>query len=142
MAILVDGTSQSTQNTSILNGTASLPPGTHTLAVQATDSAGTAFQSSISLNVCAVNPASPSVTICTPSANGVYKSPVSILATATNNIPIKVIQLYVDGVKVTQQSGNTLDYAAALAKGKRRLTVQSVDSNNGLAKQTMYITVQ
>src|SRR5207237_1303806 len=88
---------------------------------------------------CTLSTVSPSVTICTPTANSTVTSPVHIVAGTTDSKTVQFIQIYVDGVKKYQVSAKTLDTSLAMAAGTRRLTVQAYDGT--YFKQTIFITV-
>jgi hypothetical protein len=90
---------------------------------------------------CALNPVSPSVTICTPLANAVVESPLQITAGTTNLNPVSYVQLYVDGVYQTTQTGGILSTSTSLAPGAHRITVQAKDFTGLLFKQTLNVTV-
>jgi hypothetical protein len=51
------------------------------------------------------------------------------------------MQIYVDGVKVWQNSGGTVDQNVPMSIGSRRLTVQAKDSTGLTFKKTIFITV-
>src|SRR5207237_669625 len=88
---------------------------------------------------CTLSTVSPSVTICTPTANSTVTSPVHIVAVTTDSKTVQFMQIYVDGVKQYQVSAKTLDTSLAMAAGTRRLTVQAYDGT--YFKQTIFITV-
>ena len=144
MQLFIDGVGNVAQNGSIFSNNTPLAVGTRRVTVQAKDSTGALFKQTLYLTVnaptCTANPVSPSVTICAPQSNATVTSPVNVVALSTNSLPITSMQIYIDGVKVTQQNGAALNANITLSSGSHRLTVQSVDSNGGLAKQTIYIT--
>lgn len=87
-------------------------------------------------------PSSPGVNICTPSDGGTSASPVKLTATAASTSAIQFTQVYVDGVKVFQHNGASIDPSLAMAEGKRRITVQARDAAGVWVKRTIYVTVQ
>ena len=92
---------------------------------------------------CTLNSASPSVTICTPAPNATVTSPVHINAGSTDNgKTVQVMQVYVDGVKVFQESGGMLDTSLSMTPSttQHRLTVQAYDGTT-FFKSTIFITV-
>src|SRR5438309_11706653 len=89
---------------------------------------------------CTLSAVSPSVTICTPTANAAVTSPVHIVAGATDSKPVNNLQIYVDGVKQYQVAGGSLDTSLAMASGTRRLTVQGYDGTITF-KETIYINI-
>src|SRR3954451_5109628 len=66
---------------------------------------------------CTLSSTSPSVTICTPAdgATGLT-SPVHVNAGTTDSgHTVTLVQIYVDGVKATEASGNFIDANVAMA---------------------------
>jgi Carboxypeptidase regulatory-like domain/Bacterial Ig domain len=91
---------------------------------------------------CTLNPASPSVTICTPANNAVLSSPVRVVAAARDSVAVSLMQIYVDGKAVLTKSGGSLDAGVPMATGVRRLTVQAQDVAGITFKQTIFVTVR
>src|SRR3954471_12344196 len=92
---------------------------------------------------CTLSSASPSVTICTPAdgATGLT-SPVHVNAGTTDSgHTVTLVQVYVDGVKATEASGNFIDANVAMATGTHRLTVQAKDNAGTLFKKSITIGV-
>jgi nitrogen fixation protein FixH len=147
--LFVDGIGQTTQQGGTLNATAALTPGSHRLAVQAIDAAGTTFKQIIYVTAsdpggnpgpCTLNSA-PSVTICTPSNGATVSSPLTVTAGTTDTKSVSYIQLYVDGSAKITQTGGTLNATATLTAGSHRLTVQARDSAGVVFKQTITVIV-
>src|SRR5437763_248877 len=88
---------------------------------------------------CTLSTVSPSVTICTPTANSTVTSPVHIVAGTTDSKTVQFIQIYVDGVKKYEIKAKSLDTSLAMAAGTHRLTLQAYDGT--YFKQTIFITV-
>ena len=93
------------------------------------------------LGQCSLNSASPSVTICSPASGATATSPVRVVAGTTDSQPVTLLQIYVDGAKVYQVSGSSLDTSLSLNSGSHRLTVQAKDSTGAIFKSTIFITV-
>jgi len=93
------------------------------------------------LSTCSAGPLDPSVNICTPADGATVTSPVRVTAQARSSQGVSFMQIYLDGVKVFQVSGPTLDTSVAMAPGARRLTVQARDAAGVLFKQTIFVTV-
>src|SRR5437899_8485329 len=82
---------------------------------------------------CTLNPASPSVTICTPANNATgLTSPVHVNAGTTDTgHTIKLMQIFIDGVGVTHVSNQPwIDTNVPMAAGTHRLTLQATDDTN------------
>ena len=91
---------------------------------------------------CTLNTASPSVTICTPTNGATVTSPVNIVAGTTDNAStVKYVQIYVDGAKQYQISGNQLNTSLPMSTGTHRVTVQAQDAAGTIFKSTINITV-
>jgi phospholipase C len=91
---------------------------------------------------CTLNTASPSVTICTPTNGATVTSPVNIVAgTTDNSSTVNFLQIYIDGVKQYQVSGNQLNTSLPLSTGAHRVTVQAQDAAGTTFKSTINITV-
>ncbi len=116
--------------------------GTQTTTVNNGYAADTNFYLSAALTgPCTLNTASPSVTICTPANNATLTSPVTVSAGSTDTKSISHIQLYVDRVAITTQTGGVLNTSATLTPGTHRLTVQAKDSAGTIFNQTINVTV-
>jgi hypothetical protein len=79
------------------------------------------------------------VTISQPTAS-TSTSPLTVSAGVSGTS--RVLQLYVDGKKVTETSNSTLNYSVPLSTGQHRLAVQSADYNNVITKAVKYVTIQ
>src|SRR5262249_28275676 len=134
----------------------SLPPGSYTVNAAGTglNSASQADTVSDSLTTqlhfyltssggapCTLNPAPPSVTICTPANNATVSSPVTVTAGTTDSRTVSFVQAYVDGVAKVTQNGNKLNASIAMSTGAHRLTVQAKDSGGVVFKQTITVNV-
>lgn len=89
---------------------------------------------------CALNKASPSVTICTPANNAAATSPVSVVAGTTDSKPVSFVQAYLDGTAVVTQNGGSLNASIPMSQGPHRLTVQARDASAVIFKQTINVT--
>lgn len=98
------------------------------------------FFSATTSNTCVASTVNQTVTICTPQSGQTVSSPVQITALTTDSLPVKYIQVYIDGLKAYQTTGGTVNTSLALSSGSHRLTVQAYDGIN--FKSTIYITVQ
>jgi phosphatidylinositol-3-phosphatase len=89
---------------------------------------------------CVGTGANRTVTICTPSNGQTLSSPVHVTAAATDTLPVKYSQIYVDGVKVYEVMAPSVDVSLTMSAGTHRLTVQ--DNDGTYFKSTIYVTVQ
>ena len=90
---------------------------------------------------CSISTVNQTVTICKPTNQQTVSSPVAVYAVATDNVPVKYSQIYIDGAKQYTVSGNTVNTSLAMSSGTHRLTVQASDGTTTF-KTTIYITVQ
>ena len=146
--LYVDGISKVTQNGGTLSTSVALTSGNHRLTALGKDSTGATFKQSVSVTVsappaaCTAGPVSPSVAICAPVANATLASPMRVVAAAVSPRPVATMEVYVDGIKVTQKAASSIDTSIVLAKGTHRLTVLAVDNTLATSKQSLNITVQ
>lgn len=116
------------------------------LIVRARDDVGE-YQRAIWVNVSRDPPCTPgtldnSITICTPMENETLTSPLRVAAAATDNDVVKVMLLYVNGVKQNHvRSGKNLSYWILLPPGRLRLTVWAQNSQNQTYKKTVNVNV-
>ena len=150
LQIYVDGQKAYETLAASLDTNVAMTAGTHKLTVQAMDAGNRIFKSTIYITVtsstpppggCTLNPAQPSVTICTPLNGATVASPVHIEAQANCQCTVRVMQVYVDGSKKYESAGPSLTADVAMAAGARRVTVQAVDSTNATFKSTINLTV-
>jgi VCBS repeat-containing protein len=80
--------------------------------------------------------------VTSPTNNSSFTSPVHVTATASSSAPITCIKIYVDGVvKYSVNNVSKIDAWVKMAKGTRRITVQSWDSLGTVYKSTVYVNV-
>jgi acid phosphatase len=91
-------------------------------------------------STCTISTVNRTVTICSPVDKQTVASPVEVYAVATDSVPVKYSQIYVDGVKQYTVSGNTVNTSIAMTSGYHRFTVQANDGTT--FKTVIYITVQ
>ncbi len=85
-----------------------------------------------STTACKLNPTNRTVTICTPegrSSTSPVESPVRVVAGCADSTPISIIQIYIDGQKVTQFSSNQIDMTIPMASGNNNISVLCKDSS-------------
>ena len=80
------------------------------------------------------------VTISSPASGATVSSSVHVTASATASSTVDPIQIYLDGNKVYQVGGSTLDTTITAGTGTHRLTVQAY-ANGTSFKTTINVTV-
>jgi hypothetical protein len=90
---------------------------------------------------CTLNPASPSVTICTPANGATVSSPVTLTAGTTDNAhPVTAMIAYVDNNSVDKVNANQLSTSLTLTSGQHNITVNAWDSSGAVFKSTVIVT--
>jgi len=114
-----------------------IPPGTHSLVVQAWDSAGGIYKQRETITVKPVN-----VKISAPLNNVSTSSPVQINASVPTNGPVYAMQVYVDNALQYQTNGTIVNTALTMSSGPHLVVVQAWDNGGGTWKSSAQITVQ
>jgi hypothetical protein len=81
------------------------------------------------------------VKICAPADGSTVASPFAVQAAAHSTVPIKYMQVYLDGVAKTTQYVSNLDVQVSAGAGTHRLTVLAKDNNGVILKTSETITV-
>lgn len=90
---------------------------------------------------CSLNPASPSVTICTPANGAKVTSPVQVVAGTTDNAhPVTAMIVYLDNQIAYKTSSNQLSTSLTLTNGQHNITVNAWDSSGAVFKSTVIVT--
>lgn len=122
--------------------------GSHTLTVKAYDAAGNVGQSSavtITVNNPVADATPPTVAISSPTSKYIYGSSVNISASASDNVAITKMELYIDGaLKMTTsaKSFNWTWYTASYAKGTHLIKVKAYDAANNVGKTSKSVTMR
>ena len=91
---------------------------------------------------CALNPASPSVTICTPANGAKVTPPVNIVAGTTDTTAtVTAMAIYVDNVLATKQYVSQINASVAMSVGSHYVVVQAWDNAGRIVKTPENITV-
>jgi hypothetical protein len=149
MRIYIDNISAYFIAAASLDVSLAVNPGTHSVVVQAWDSSGAVFKSSlIALTVTQGSPGACSavnvgVTVCSPAAGATVSSPVRVTAAAKSaTAPITTMRIYVDNVSNFDTKASSLDTTIALATGAHSVVVQAWDSTGAVFKKSLTIQVQ
>jgi hypothetical protein len=147
MRIYIDGVSAYLTSAASLDVSLGVGSGTHSVVVQAWDSGGTVFKTSLSLTVVSgvtvCSAATAGVTVCSPAAGGTTGTPVHVTAAATSSLaPITTMRIYVDSVSKYNVDASSIDTSLVISAGTHNLVVQAWDSTGAVFKNSRTITVQ
>ena len=83
-----------------------------------------------SAQTCPLKTTDPSVTVCTPSVNGIATvSPVRVVAGTTDSLAVTTVQVYLDNKLVFQVKSNSVNTFVPMTTGNHLLTVQGWDTS-------------
>ena len=117
--------------------------GTFVLKATVTDNLGASSAALATITVAPPVTATTVVNMSSPLNNAILaKRSVAVVATATSNVAISSMQIYVDGVKKYEVAGSNVSKSVSVTAGSHRITVQSVDCNGGTAKSSANVTVK
>jgi hypothetical protein len=131
--------------------TATVANGTHILAAKAYDAAGNVGQSSnVTVNINnytaptptptpVVDATLPLVTITSPSSGEVLSSQVQIVSSATDNVRVVKMQLYIDGKLKYTTYTNSLTYNWYVKRGSHTVTIKAYDAAGNIGQASVLI---
>ncbi len=132
LQIYIDGTLQSSGTSSPLNfswDTSSVSNGPHTIYSKASDAAGN-VSTSTTIAVTVNNSQGPyGVVVTAPINNSILHPSVHFVASASSDVPIATMAIYVDGQLKWSQNVSSLDTYLTLPGGRRTVVVQAVDQD-------------
>ena len=145
--IYVDGVKQYQVASSSVNTSLPLTAGTHRIAVQSHDSAGT-FESVVNVTVSSSTgggcsaPTSPGVQICAPASGATVSSPVAIQAAANVTGTFQRMEIWIDGAKkYSETTGASLSTTLTLSAGTHRFAVLAYNTAGNKWEQAYSATV-
>jgi Carboxypeptidase regulatory-like domain/Calcineurin-like phosphoesterase/Bacterial Ig domain len=133
-----------------------LPPGSYQVSVSAagqslgpkTETVADGFDTDLNFFLtqpgsapCALNPESPSVTICSPADDATLASPIRIVAATTDRNRVRTLKAVLDGNGVSTVSGGTLNTTVQAENGRHHLTVEARDSVGEEFEKSLDFTV-
>ena len=122
--------------------TATLASGAYTLTAKAYDAAGNVGQSAgVTVNV-ANDTTAPTVTLLSPKVDYLSSSRVSISATATDNVAVTRMELYVDGTLILNTSAGSFSTSRKLSLGLHTITVKAYDAAKNIGSVSKTVTRQ
>ncbi len=122
--------------------TAGLASGTYSLTAKAYDPAGNIGTSAtVSVKVPAADKTVPVVTISKPKNGATVTSNVTISASATDNIGITKLELYIDGTFIASSSSTSLNYtwSSTITKGNHTILVKAYDKSGNIGQKSITV---
>jgi hypothetical protein len=128
---------------SVTWNTAAEPAGSHTLTAQAVDAAGNVgVAAPVPVSV-AVDTQPPVVTIVAPADGAAITVKTKVRATASDNVKVSLLELYLDGVRkastTTSTSKSFYLYPAKLSAGSHAITATATDSSGNATSTTITV---
>ena len=144
--VFVDGTSVATTGSTTYS-VGGLPCGsTHTVAVDAFDSAGnhsSRVSMSASTSACSDTTA-PTVSVTAPAAGATVSGTVPVTATASDNVGVASVEFWVDGAKAATDTSAPYAYSwdtTQVLGGPHTVVVKAVDTSGNSASKSVGVTV-
>ena len=136
MQLYVDGNSVLVHGGSTLTTSVALKSGAHTLAVEATDTAGYLTTTKVP-----VTSSSPYVKILSPAPGASFITPMVLSTTSVDPTPAVSTQVYVDGALVYQVSGKGVQALLPVGPGTHTVVVEEHNSAGATYKASTSIKV-
>jgi len=120
--------------------------GSYALSAKAFDAAGNAGQSAtvqVAVQNTVADAIAPVVTISAPTASSFSISRVRVTASATDNVAVSRMELYIDGVLKGSATGSSLSkvwYTSGYAKGNHVIMIKSYDAAGNVGTRSKTVT--
>jgi thermitase len=143
----IDGSLYATATASPYNffwDTTKASNGSHTLTATAYDAAGNASSSAVTVTVSNVSDTvAPAVTITAPANGSTIGSRVSISGSATDNVAVTSMEVYVDGVLKGSSNSGSISISwnsRKAAKGTHTITIKAYDGAGNVGQSSITVT--
>jgi hypothetical protein len=145
MEVWVDGTKRIQNSGNSVESSLSLGGGTHKMTVYGRNSSGVVGKATSTFTVgggttCAQPSSATATVICSPQNGSTVSSPVNIQARGGSSV--NFMEVWVDGTKRFQTSGNSVSTSLSLAAGTHHLSVFGKNGSTVLSKVVSDFTVQ
>ena len=122
--------------------TSTLANGNYLLSAKAYDAAGNAGVSgsvTVTVKHAVTDTTAPAVSITSPSSTGVGGSPTRVTASATDNIAVTRMEIYIDGNLMATTNAASISYSTKFSRGSHLIAVKAYDAagNVGTASKTV-----
>src|SRR4051812_30666636 len=151
MDILVDNAVVYHVAANKIDTTMTLAAGARHILIRGKNTAGTTFWKSEDITVtgsappppsdCALNPAQPTVTICSPAKGSTVANPVHFLADTNSATPVTSMDILVDNVVVYSVPANRVDTTMTLTPGARHILIRGKNTAGTVFWKSEDITV-
>lgn len=138
MRIYVDNVSVFLTSSNQLDTLVPIATGSHSVVVQAWDSAGGIFKAPETINV---TTSSGAVAVSSPANNATISSPFQVVASASAPLPIVAMIAYLDSQIVVNVKAASMNASVSAGSGNHSLVVQAWDSSGNVYKQALAVTV-
>ena len=119
------------------NATLNVAPGTQITAVEVEANGATKRTTVTPTKAACSAPGSPGVNVCSPAQGEATTSPVTFTAAGTGaSGSVNHLELWIDGKKIGNYSGATMNASVTLAAGSHAATVIEVDSKGNYVKSS------
>lgn len=149
MRVYVDGVDKHGVSGNKVDTSISVAAGTRNIVINAWDTAGAVYKSSVTFTAGSTSSSSTSptystvgVTITSPAQGATTGSPVRIVASAWSSKTITSMVAYIDGQQVYKVSGGKMDASIAWGRGMHTLIVNAWDASGAVYKSTRTFTIQ
>jgi hypothetical protein len=126
--------------------TNSIANGSYTITAKAYDAAGNVGQSSNLSVTVSNNKTTPTVSITAPANNAIVSKTVSVTISASDNIGVSKVELYVNGILQATDSVSPYTFSwntRSIAKGKYTLTAKAYDAKGNIGlSSSISVTVR
>jgi phage tail tube protein FII len=148
LELWIDGNKIGNYSGASMNASVPLAAGSHAITVIEVDSSWNYVKSNtvnvtVAAGPCGA-PSSPGVNVCSPTQGATVASPVTVIASGTGaSGTVDHLELWIDGNKVANYSGASMNASVPLAAGSHAITVIEVDTNwNYVKSNTVNVVVQ
>jgi hypothetical protein len=145
MEVWVDGTKHYQTSGNHVETDLTLGSGSHTMTIYGRNSSGVVGKATETFTVgsgggtCSQPASATATVICSPANGSTVSSPVSVQARGGSSV--NFMEVWVDGTKKFQTSGNTVSTSLSLAAGSHKLTVFSRNGTTVLSSAVSTFTV-
>ncbi len=116
--------------------------GAYNLTAKAYDAAGNIGQSTsvnVTVNNTVIDVTSPKITFSSPSSKNTSSSSISIKASATDNVAVSKMELYMDSKLLLGTSTSSINTSVSISRGTHVIMVKAYDAANNAASSSITV---